>query len=242
MDMGERILEHLDTVTQQRALRARDAELQAQVLALKAYQQQRFRHTYADLLADPRYAPAARFFLEELYGPEDFSRRDAQFTRIVGPLVRLFPRDIVATVEQLAALHALSEQLDTAMAGHAHDTQAWSRARYVQAWQAVGQPEARQRQVSLLLDAGASLDHLTRNPLVRHSLRAMRGPAKAAGLGELQAFLESGFDTFRQMRGAQPFLQWVRSRETALCERLFAADATLSAGTLAPEDPLGQLP
>jgi hypothetical protein len=242
MDMGERILEHLDAVAQERAQRAMDAGLQAQVLSLKAYQQQRFRHTYADLLTDNRYAPAARFFLEELYGPEDFTRRDAQFARIVGPLVRLFPRDIVATVERLAALHALSEQFDTAMARHSDATKTWSRASYVHAWQAVGQAEARQRQVSLLLDVGTSLDHLTRNPLVRHSLRAMRGPAKAAGIGELQAFLESGFDTFRQMRGAQAFLQWVRSRETALCERLFAADAAVSARALSPEDPLGQLP
>lgn len=242
METGERILEHLDAVARERAQRDRDAALHTQVLGLKAYQQQRFRNTYADLLLDTRYAAAARFFLEELYGPEDFTDRDAQFARIVGPLVRLFPREIVATVERLAALHALSERLDTEMARYSATADGWSRDRYVHAWQWVGEPAARQDQVSLLLDVGTSLDKLTRNPLVRHGLRAMRGPAKTAGLGELQAFLESGFDTFRQMRGAQEFLQCVRSRESALCERLFAADVPAGARPVSPEDPLGQLP
>ena len=35
------------------------------------------------LQGDARYAGAARFFLDELYGPGDFSQRDAQFARVV---------------------------------------------------------------------------------------------------------------------------------------------------------------
>jgi len=50
----------------------------------------------------PRYGPAAHFFLEELYGPRDFADRDTQFARVVPALVRLFPREIVATVAILA--------------------------------------------------------------------------------------------------------------------------------------------
>ncbi len=59
---------------------------------------------------------AARFFLDDLYGPEDFTRRDEQFARVVPGLVRLFPQEIVGTVISLGELHALSEQFDTAMA------------------------------------------------------------------------------------------------------------------------------
>jgi hypothetical protein len=42
----------------------------------------------------------------------------------------------------------------------------------------------------------------------------MRGPAHAAGLGVLQAFLESGFDTFGEMRGATEFLDTMATRRT----------------------------
>ena len=46
--------------------------------------------------------------LDELYGPQDFSDRDAQFARVVPALVRLFPQELVETVAVLARLHALS--------------------------------------------------------------------------------------------------------------------------------------
>jgi hypothetical protein len=55
----------------------------------------------------------------------------------------------------------------------------------------------------------------------------MRGPASAAGLGILQAFLERGFDTFRDMRGAQEFLATVTLRERELAARLFAGGTAL---------------
>ena len=110
------ILGHLQQVDAERSHRAADQALAQQVSAVKAYQRERFSRTHADLLAHPRYAAAARFFLDDLYGPQDFAERDAQFARIVPALVRLFPHEVVATVESLAELHALSESLDSAMA------------------------------------------------------------------------------------------------------------------------------
>ena len=71
------------------------------------------------------------------------------------------------------------------------------------------------------LEVGAALDLYTRRPLLRHSLKLMRGPAKAAGLGELQRFLESGFDTFKEMQGANAFLRTIAIRERALADAIF---------------------
>lgn len=237
--LAERILGHLHQVQAERTARAADPGLSARVHAVKAYQQARFARSHADLLAHARYAAAARFFLDDLYGPQDFAERDAQFARIVPALVRLFPADIVLTVESLAALHALSEGLDSAM-GRALPPGALDAAAYTRAWQAVGRPAERAHQVDLVLALGRQLDHYTRNKLLRHSLRLMRGPARAAGLGALQAFLERGFDTFGGMRGADEFLGLVETRERALMQALFAggavAEATSGIGVL------GQLP
>ena len=66
---------------------------------------------------------------------------------------------------------------------------------------------------------------MTRKALLRNGLRLMRGAAGAAGLGELQHFLETGFDTFKAMRGAQEFLSLVAERESRLASALFAACA-----------------
>jgi hypothetical protein len=220
--VSQAILDSLAGVARERERRA-SAGLEARVTALKAFQQQRFRLAYADLLATPRYAGAARFFLDELYGPRDFTRRDAQFQRIVKPLVRLFPAEVVDTVAQLARLHALSEALDTRMALQLGD--GFAPADYVRAWVAVGDEEGRAQQIRLTLAVGRALDVYTRKPLLRGMLHMMRKPAQLAGLGELQQFLEAGFDTFKAMGGAAEFLETIRHREEVMAARLFAGDA-----------------
>jgi hypothetical protein len=231
MTSAETILAALAAVQRERNRRSADAALARRVVALKHYQQQRLRHSYADLLASARYRQAATFFLDELYGPEDFVRRDQQFARVVPGIVRLFPGEVVGTVVALSQLHALSERLDTLMAeallnngsgeaapdGGALDAEAYGRA-----WRAVGQEDERERQVALMLQIGQSLDRHTRSRLLRASLHMMRAPARAAGLDALQRFLEAGFDAFGAMGGAQEFLDIIAQRERALAAALFA--------------------
>lgn len=214
------ILQHLGAVRVERAARAADAPLALRVAHVKRYQQARFARDYADLLGNPRYAGASRFFLDDLYGPDDFSQRDAQFARIVPALVRLFPSEVVLTVEALTALHALSEQLDTTMARHT-DTLPLTAPAYGSAWRRTGQSANRQRQIDLMIDVGRALDIYTHRPLLRHSLRMMRVPARAAGLGALQAFLEKGFEAYRAMHGAHEFLMQIAQRERAMAASLF---------------------
>jgi hypothetical protein len=217
---GQSILRNLGEVAAERSSRLNDADFAARVDEVKRYQHDRFQRSYADLLASPRYARAARFFLEDLYGPTDFSARDAQFARIVPAMVKLLPSQLLATVTALAELHALSEQMDSAM-GHALCSSGCDSLSYGRAWRRVGQPATRARQIELMLAVGSALDRYTRNPFLRHSLRLMRAPAHAAGLGALQEFLESGFDNFREMRGAREFLDTIAKRERELAERLF---------------------
>ena len=196
--------------------------------AVKGYQHARFGQTYADLMAERRYARAAEFFLSDLYGPADFTDRDAQFARIVPALVRLFPSHIVAAVAELSSLHAVSERLDSAMArrrlagvGGGGDA-VLGGIEYGKLWRAVGDSSSREQQIALMVSVGRALDGYTRSMLLRQSLRLMRGPATAAGLAALQSFLERGFDTFRDMRGADEFLATIASRERALAAHLLA--------------------
>lgn len=222
------ILSSLEAVEHERHRRAVDPGLDARVQALKAYQQARFRHTYADLLASPRYGAAARFFLDDLYGPRDFSRRDAQFARIVPTLARLFPSEVVRTVATLAALHGLSESLDSAMGAALADGFV-DAGEYARAWQSVGRAEERGTQLAFILDIGRSLDGHARVPMLSVSLHMMRGPARAAGLSELQTFLESGFAAFKAMRGATHFLATIEQRERALLALLAAPEQAAAA-------------
>lgn len=220
---GQRILDQIAFVESERQRRQRTPGLGEQVDALKRYQHARFQRTYADLLADPSYRRAAEFFLEDLYGPYDFSARDTQFAKVVPGIVRLFPGEVVDTVEALAELHALTEELDSIMAGMLA-SQALDAVSYTRAWQQVGREADRQRQIRLVRALGDALRAYTRKPLLRQTLRLMHRPAHAMGLGALQTFLETGFDTFREMRDAERFLDVIESRERTFAKLLFEAD------------------
>ena len=60
------ILEQLEIVRFERDRREADPKLGIGVELVKRYQQARFVETYADLLGDPNYADACRFFLDDL--------------------------------------------------------------------------------------------------------------------------------------------------------------------------------
>ncbi len=242
------ILQHLQVVTDLRQAASLDAGLAQRIKAIKAYQGTRFERSYADWLAKPEANRACRFFLEELYGAKDFSQRDAQFARIVPTMTRIFPEALSATIESLSKLHALSETMDQAMARNLAQPQIDASA-YVTAWQATGQPEVRQQQIKLMHSVGTALAAYTRQPMLRRTLAFMRAPAAAAGLGSLQAFLESGFDAFASLPDAKLFLNDVTARETALCQRLDEINASQTPALVASAqddpastDPLGQLP
>ena len=176
--------------------------LETALAEVKSVQSRRFSGTYADLLAGGPYRAAARFFLDELYSDKDYAQRDAQFSRIAGAIEKLFPAQVVDTAVAMAELHAVTEELDQAMAlawlGQADERLSLAR-RYIMAWREVGRRSDRENQLSVVMAMGEEMDRLTHLSGLRMMLRMMRGPATAAGLRSLQRFLETGFDTFAAM-------------------------------------------
>lgn len=234
MDAAQTIRDAVARVSAIRAKAGHSPGQNAALITVKALQAQRFAGTYADLLQSGEYGAAARFFLEDLYSDKDYSQRDAQFSRIAGALQRLFPHQVIATAVALAQLHLLTEELDWQMASQ---WDAWGglpptdlASQYVACWRAVGRYGDRKRQLEIVLTVGKDLDRLTRAPGLRLMLRMMRGPARAAGLGSLQDFLETGFDTFAKMTGkgrsAETFVRTIQTRESTWIENLSYGDTT----------------
>ena len=227
---AKRIHEALQAVAQLRAQHVADTALALASADIKRFQAGRFRATYADVLKNARYKTAAAFFLHELYSDQDYAERDQQFARIANTIARLFPQAVVDTAAALAEVHALTEKLDDLMARQWLESLATNpalneTARYIDCWQRVGDKNARHRQLEVVLLLGKELNRLTRKPGLRTLLRMMRHPAAAAGLSSLQGFLESGFDAFAGMRGADDFLKLIERRETEWIETLFDDDA-----------------
>lgn len=177
---------HLARVSQLRA-QAQAEGLHTAVGTIKQLQARRFRGTYADFLEHPRYAPATRFFLDELYGVHDFARRDAQFARIAGALERLFPEAVAQLAVDLSETHALTEVLDHQLATQwlGLDASLSPVERYIIAWRRTDARASRDRQLAVVQHMGLELQRLTRTKTLRLGLRMMRNPARAAGLDAL---------------------------------------------------------
>ncbi len=208
---------------------AGDAAFAARLAALKAWQAERLSGTYADLLASERYRPATTFFLSDLYGPKDFRDRDGELARVIPAMCRMLPAGALDTIWTAVRLDRLSEGLDQAVAGAlrkaAATADAPGEAAYGAAYRAAGRRAEREEQIALIGRIGDDLDALTRSRSLRMALILMRKPAKVAGFGELQDFLERGFEAFRHMQGAKAFMEAVLSRERAVMNRLFDAKA-----------------
>ncbi len=228
MHASEEIRNALARVAELRQLAAGQSPLARSLHTVKQFQARRFAGTYADLLADPVFAPSARFFLEELYSAQDYSARDAQFARIAGAIERTFPDSVVATVLALANLHRQTEELDMAMANQlCNENNSCKPLSYLGAWRKIGQRSLRLWQLGTVLEIGQALGRYTRKPGLRIMLKMMRRPAELAGMGSLQRFLESGFDHFADMArrpaAVEAFLGTIRARETAWIDKLFDA-------------------
>jgi hypothetical protein len=212
------------------ALRQRltqDPELAPRVQAVKRWQAERLRRTYADLLATPRYRPACEFFLDELYGTRDFTKRDAEALRVVPMLAKMLPERAVLTLAMGSELDELSETLDARVAQslprEAPGTGSigpLANGDYVSAYRRAGTRAERERQIAHIVQIGHSLDKLAKLPLISGLLHLMRGPAEAAGLAHLHEFLSGGFDSFHSMRGAKEFLATIEQRESALMREM----------------------
>ena len=185
------------------------------------WQARRLRMTYADLAADPRYRAAVVFFQNDLYGPGDFSRRDADLARVVPMMVKVLPERMIATVALAMELNALSQELDRVLLARLPRADGhFNVLEYCKAYRRAGNFPMRRRQVKLIVDIGMALDTHVRKPLTRTALAMTRQPAKLAGLSELQDFLERGFSAFRAMNGASEFLSTIETRESEILEAI----------------------
>lgn len=228
---AQRIHQALEVVAKIRQQRDVNPGLMRATKEVKRLQANRFHATYTDLLRSPRYMTAAAFFLQELYSGKDYAERDQQFGRIANTIAKLFPQGVVDTAAALAEVHALTETLDDVMARDwlADQTvapQSGDLARYILCWRRQGDAVARFRQLEVVMNLGRELDRLTRTRGLRTLLKMMRRPAAVGGLSSLQHFLETGFDAFAEMHGADEFLAIIKERESTWIQALFDDDAT----------------
>ena len=195
---------------------------------VRRWQAQRLERSFRHFMDDPGRRPAARFFLTDVYGDHDFSRRDADIAKVMPMMQRLLPGLLLHTVAdgiELGALtHAFDLRVATALESLAPGGDHLEGALYARAYRTVGLPRLRSRQIDLIHAVGNGLASALRQPGVATLLRVSRTPARAMGLEQLQGFLERGVEAFRQLGDVPSFLDEIERSEREVCTRLFAGE------------------
>ncbi|MEP6607286.1 MAG: hypothetical protein ABJA83_01255 [Burkholderiaceae bacterium] len=191
--------------------------------AVKAWQVERLRGTYADFLVNHQYRAAAEFFLNEVYGAKDIEKRDAEAQKVAPKLAGMLPKRAVDTLILAVQLEEISERFDIEIARHIKLP--ITATNYAESYRATGSEADRVSQIELAGRIGKALEKLARVPMLSTMLQLMKAPAGMWGLAHLHRFLQLGFDAFVAMRGSHEFLEATNKRELTINERLFAADA-----------------
>src|SRR3546814_10378999 len=133
----------------------------------------------------PSRRPAAEFFLDDVYGDRDFTRRDADIARVLPMMQRLLPEKLLGTVADAIELGALTQALDLRMAqalqALAPRRRKLDAALYAEAYREVGLPRLRSHQIALIRSVGRGFGKALKLPGVAALLAFSRGPAKLAG-------------------------------------------------------------
>jgi hypothetical protein len=225
-DRSERVGDYLRATKVGRRTTVEGADLSPRLLMLRAWQAERLARTYSDMLDDPRYAPACRFFLTDVYAARDFSQRDHDILRMYESTRRVLPAALARTLELVVELNALTTALDARLLAALVDdvgvTESLDAEQYAEGYRRCDNYDDRARQIDLVVEVGREIDELVRRPAVGLALKLARVPARLSGWHEMQAFFERGFDAFRRIDGAGPFLDTVAAREREILDAIYA--------------------
>jgi hypothetical protein len=216
----EKILQHLQLSAQMHQLIAQ-RNLTETIRALQTWQTERLLITHDDLWQSKRFKPAMQFFVDELYGPKDFSQRDTELARVVPKMANVLPEKGLVSLEAALRLNALSLELDVTLVEHLGDT-AINRDSYFNCYRQSDNQSKREEQIQLLEDLGLDLAQVVKIPGISAILLLSRKPAKIAGVKSLHEFLEKGFKSFKKLGEVRDFIDPIISRERELMQSLFS--------------------
>jgi hypothetical protein len=193
---------------------------------LQQFQLDRIARSYADLIRQENSRTAVNFFLSELYGGLDFRKRDQDMNKVMPLMVHFLPDRTLMTMSEAFELQAISLEFDIAMAQYMSrkSIPRLDMAAYCGVYRATGDQSDRERQIMLIRKLGFDLEKLVKKPLVSFLARMMRGPAHAAGFGDLQDFLESGLGSFRSLNDVREFVTIIYQRERDAMQKMFAGE------------------
>ncbi|PDW00313.1 FFLEELY motif protein [Candidatus Chloroploca asiatica] len=192
-------------------------------IALQIFQSNRLRRDYSDLAEIPQYDLVGEFFFSEMYGPRDFTARDAGARRLQH-ILQMLPGVHVRDVEVVLELLDLTNRLDGGLARlmFRHNTGTdFDEATYDYFYRLADNYDDRLTQLKLVDTSLYNVFRLSRSQLLGIGLHRSRLVAKLAGIEVAHDFLVKGYDAVRNVTDIDHFAQTVYTRELARLDRIY---------------------
>jgi hypothetical protein len=202
--------------------------LDPKMALLRVWQSQRLARTYADLLEQPRYNPACRFFLDDIYAERDFSQRDHDLETMYDFMRRFVPDAVSRPAALTIKLHRMTDALDQklldVLVNQVGITDSITVEQYAEAYRRCDNYRERVEQIDAIIEICEHIDGIVRNPITGPALSLAKRPLRGAGYGEVVSFLERGYDSFKRMHGSHHFRKILQERELGALDRIYVHD------------------
>ena len=192
-------------------------------LTLQTFQSQRLRRDHTDLAAESQYRQIAEFFFEEMYGPKDFSSRDAQAHRL-HQFVHLAPGLAARDVQDVLELLELTNLLDDTVAVWLSELEApldFDESTYERAYRLCDNYADRVHQIDLIRNSLYNVYRMARKPLIGAMLQRTQGLAHSVGMTDIHRFLYLGYQAIQPVRDIHRFVETVLLREQDRLDRIY---------------------
>ncbi len=220
------IIDNIGKVSHREAIE--QSGLDPHLALLRVWQGERLTRTYADLLDQPRYRSACLFFLEDIYAARDFSQRDHDLETMYEFMRRFVPDAISRPAALTIKLHRMTEALDRklldVLVKQLDVADSITVEQYAEAYRRCNNYRDRVEQIDAIIEICEHIDGIVRNPITGPALGLAKRPLRGAGYGEVVAFLERGYDSFKRMHGSRHFRKTLREREMGILDRFYAHD------------------
>lgn len=181
---------------------------------------------FSDLYVRDGYEQAIDFTMSDLAGI-GISSRDHDLERAAPAITTLLPLRALATIATAAEMNARILEVNIGifrqlLVGN-NLPDPITEFEYCIACRKASSLDECVELVHLVTELGRTLKSLVDIPLIGMTLRAMRMPAHAAGFAALQAFLENGYRTFRQIPDIELFLGEIEIRMIEVFEKIYTS-------------------
>lgn len=209
----------------------KNAEIAQRLIDVQLWQKQRMQHSHAQQFEEKHNTLMADYFLNRLYGGEDFDAVAAQIARLskyAHKAEKLIPDNAVKTGSLGVELAIYAVQLDEAVAAqllqdyHPHEplNDDMMRLTYLK----LNQGDARLKQLELLDQLGISLDKYMRSFIVQAAFKMCKGAAEKYHFEVMYEFMQEGFIAMKPLKSAAKFVADFTQLERDIIRRVHEGD------------------